>query len=107
MLKGHDFLNYESYRTSMRSDFIEGMKPAGQWEFPTIYRTNACPSSLIPFDKAVPSKDHSGWVHFFIHDSRFTQLLNNPWRYLPILAKFDGALSPDYSVFWDIHSTGS
>lgn len=84
----------------MRSDFIEGMKPAGQWEFPTIYRTNACPSSLIPFDKAVPSKDHSGWVHFFIHDSRFTRLLNNPWRYLPILAKFDGVLSPDYSVFW-------
>ncbi len=84
----------------MKSDFIEGMKPAGLWELPTIYRTNACPSLLVPFDKAVPSKDHSGWVHFFIHDSRFARLLNNPWRYLPILARFDGVISPDYSVFW-------
>lgn len=39
-------------------------------------------------------------MHFFIHDSRFSRLLRDPWRYLPILARFDGVVSPDCSVFW-------
>ena len=84
----------------MKSYLIEGIQPSGQWELPTILRSNANPSLLIPFDKAVTNKDHKGWVHFFIHDCRFSRLLKNPWRYLPILARYDGVISPDCSVFW-------
>jgi hypothetical protein len=93
-------LNYESYRTSMKSYLIEGIQPSGQWGMPTIFRSNANPNLLIPFDKAVSGKDHNGWVHFFIHDSRFSKLLKDPWRYLSVLAKYDGVVSPDRSVFW-------
>lgn len=85
----------------MRTDFLEGMQPSGDWEMATIFRTNAKPNSLIPFDKAVTSKSGEGWVHFFIHDCRFARLFRNPWRYLPILARHEGVISPDCSVFWN------
>lgn len=84
----------------MKSYLIEGIQPSGQWELPTIQRSNANPSSLVPFDKAIAKKDCKGWVHFFIHDYRFSRLLKDPWRYLPILAQYDGVISPDCSVFW-------
>ncbi len=93
-------MNYDSYRTSMRSDLLIGLEPSGDWQLATIHRSNSKPSALVPFDKAVSLKRPTGWVHFFIHDSRFSRLLRDPWRYLPILARFDGVISPDCSVFW-------
>ena len=72
----------------------------GEWEMATIFKSNAKPSCLIPFDKAMSAKDKSGWVHGFIHDGGFVRLFRNPWRYLPILAQFDGVIAPDCSVFW-------
>lgn len=94
-------MNYDSYRTVMKTDLINGIEPSGKWELATIHRSNSKPERLIPFDKAISTKDRSGWVHFFIHDIQFARLLKNPWRYLPILAKFDGVISPDCSVFWN------
>ncbi len=94
-------MNYDSYRTTMRADLIDGMQPSGEWEFSLIRKSNACPKRLVAFDRAVTSKDVDGWAHFFIHDSKFARLYNDPWRYLPILARFDGVISPDCSVFWD------
>ena len=85
----------------MKSYLIEDIQPSGQLGLPTILRSNANPDSLIPFDKAVAGRDRKGWVHFFIHDCRFSRLLKDPWRYLPILARYDGVISPDCSVFWD------
>ena len=93
-------MNYDSYRTSMRSDLLVGLEPAGDWQLATIHRSNSRPSTLVPFDKAVSAKQPTGWVHFFIHDSRFSRLLRDPWRYLPILSRFDGVIPPDCSVFW-------
>lgn len=49
-------MNYSSYRTAMQSDFLEGMQPSGEWEMATIFKTNARPKSLIPFDRAVTAK---------------------------------------------------
>lgn len=94
-------MNYDSYRTVMKTDLIEGMQPSGEWGLATIHRTNAKPSRLVPFDKAISSRETNAWVHFFIHDIRFSRILKDPWRYLPILARFEGVISPDCSVFWN------
>ena len=94
-------MNYSSYRTTMRTDFLEGMQPSGEWEMATIFKTNVKPNCLVPFDKAVTAKSGEGWMHFFIHDCRFARLLRDPWRYLPILARYEGVISPDCSVFWN------
>ena len=93
-------MNYESYRSVMKTDLIEGMQPSGEWELATIFRTDLRPNRLIPFNKAISTKDTDCWVHFFIHDNQFARLLRDPWRYLPILAGFNGVISPDCSVFW-------
>lgn len=94
-------MNYESYRRSMKTDLIEGLKPSGGWEIATIFRSNAKPERLIPFNKAISSRDKTGWVHFFTHDAQFVRLIRDPWRYPPILAEFDGVISPDCSVLWN------
>lgn len=93
-------MNYDSYCTTMKTDFLYGMEPSGKWEVPKILKSNAKPESLISFDKAISSRNTSGWVHFFINDAKFARLIRNPWRYLPILGRFDGVISPDFSVFW-------
>lgn len=94
-------MNYDSYRTIMKTDLINGMQTSGKWELATIYKTNAYPKNLISFDNAICNKNLTGWVHFFIHDSRFFRILNDPWRYFQFLSKFEGVISPDFSVFWE------
>lgn len=85
----------------MKTDFLQGAQPSGKWEIPTIFKSNAKPNKIIPFDKAVSAGSGNEWVHFFIHDHRFSRLLRNPWRYLAVLSRYDGVIAPDCSVFWN------
>ena len=94
-------MNYETYGGVFNVDLNAGAIPAGKYGIPTILRTGSVPNQLIPFDKAVSSEDHDQWVHFFIHDYQFIRIWRNPWRYLPILAEYNGIISPDFSVFWN------
>ena len=91
---------YDTYRGVFNLDLLEGIVPSGPMGIPTVFRTDAVPSELIPFDKAVSSKDYGCWVHFFIHDAQFQRIWRDPWRYLPILGRFAGAIAPDFSVMW-------
>lgn len=94
-------MRYESYRTVFHPERMEGSIPAGEWEIPTILKTDVCPSSLISFDKAVKQKSGEEWIHFFIHDFQFMRLYRNPYQYLPMLFRFKGVISPDCSVFYN------
>lgn len=60
------------------------------------------PNRLIPFSKAVHSADTDAWVHFYEDDAAFERLWNRPKIYLPILKKFNGVISPDFSVYRDM-----
>ena len=93
-------MNYKTYRGLLNTDLIEGMSPSGSMELPAIFRTNARPDDLISFDKAITNHEYGQWVHFFIHDIQFQRIWRNPWRYLPILVRFKGVISPDFSIFW-------
>lgn len=41
-------------------------------------------------------------VHFYEDDTAFERLWNRPNTYLPILKKFKGVISPDFSVYRDM-----
>jgi hypothetical protein len=41
-------------------------------------------------------------VHFYEDDTSFERLWNRPNTYLPILKKFKGVISPDFSVYRDM-----
>lgn len=74
----------------------------GELEVPTISTSNFLPNKLILFSDMRQSKDHDSWVCFYEDDWRFECLWNNPNRYLPVLKKFKGVISPDYSLYSDM-----
>ena len=79
---------------------VEGATFEGEYEFARIWGTDAVPQSLIPFDIAIKSEKHlDSWIHFYRHDYKFECLWRDPQAYLPILKKFPGVISPDFSKY--------
>lgn len=74
----------------------------GELEIPRIKPDDALPSRLIPFSKAIHSTDYNAWVHFYEDDVKFERLWNQPRRYLPILRRYAGIITPDYSLYRDM-----
>ncbi len=69
---------------------------------PCIKSVDAVPNKLVVFSKSIRSKDFNGFVHFFEDDVNFERIWNQPNKYLPILKKFDGVISPDFSLYRDM-----
>ena len=74
----------------------------GEPEIPKLRATDEVPKKLIPFSQAVSSKDYDCWVHFYEDDCKFERIWNNPTRYLKILSRFEGVITPDFSVYRDM-----
>jgi hypothetical protein len=81
---------------------VENAEFSGELELPTLKSEIHIPNSLIPFSKALCNKDYDRWIHFYEDDSAFERLWRNPKRYLPILKKFRGIISPDFSLYRDM-----
>ena len=75
---------------------------AGIFEFPCIRPTYVVPRRLIPFSKAISSKDYDQWVHFYENDYLFERLWRRPRKYLEILKKYQGVILPDFSLYRDM-----
>lgn len=71
-------------------------------EIPCLKKEMRKPHKLIAFSKVVHSTDYNAWVHFYEDDFAFERLWNKPNTYLPILKKFKGVISPDFSVYRDM-----
>lgn len=69
---------------------------------PVIYGTQHVTEDLIPFSRAMTSRDFGCGVHFFIDDYRFERVWNQPERYIPIIQRFDCVLTPDFSTYSDM-----
>ncbi len=74
----------------------------GKEEIPRITTSNLLPEKVISFSNAIRSKDFDCWVHFYEHDKNIERFWKNPTRYLPILKRFKGVISPDYSLYYDM-----
>ena len=70
----------------------------GELEIPALHSSHLLPNKLIPFSKALKTKDYTQWVHFYEKDETILRVLKNPKKYLPILKKFYGVISPDFSI---------
>lgn len=68
--------------------------------WPIVQPIDARPCKLITF--CIGSGDKDGYAHFFIDDYRFERLWNQPERYVDALKKYDGVLSPDFSLYADM-----
>ena len=71
-------------------------------EIPCIKPESSIPQKLIPFSKAVGGTDYNCFVHFYEDDANFERLWNNPQKYLPVLHKYKGVITPDFSLYRDM-----
>ncbi len=94
-------MNEERTADVFRSYLVENAEYAGQAELPIIKTSDELPQKLVPFSKAVTRgrKDFDSWICFYEHDDRFERLWKDPKRYLPIIKKFKGVISPDFSLY--------
>lgn len=81
---------------------VENATYEGFLEIPTIEYGLYKPKKLISFSKCISSTDYDCWVHFYEDDANFERIWNNPKKYLPILKKFAGVITPDFSLYRDM-----
>ena len=74
----------------------------GELEIPIIKPQDDLPNKLILFSRILGCKDYDQWVCFYEDDVSFERIWNRPERYLPILSKFKGVITPDFSLYRDM-----
>ena len=73
----------------------------GRIELPCLRTSNKIPNRVITFSKAMERKtsDYDCWIVFYEHDYKFERLWNNPTKYIDKLKKYNGIISPDFSLY--------
>ncbi len=85
------------------ASILKSAKFDGKYEFPVIREEHTVPRRLITFSKAMcEKKDFHQWVCFYEDDFLFERIWNKPTRYIERLSKFEGVISPDFSVYYDM-----
>lgn len=87
-----------------KSALVAGAQFSPIFEFPQLKAGDTKPTQAIPFEKAyaVKASNCQHWVHFYTHDHHFECVWNNPKRYLPMLQRFAGVISPDFSLYREL-----
>ena len=75
---------------------------SGYIEIPTLDKTNFIPNDLISFSKIKNNNDYNKWVHFYEHDYVIERIWKQPLKYLDVLKKYNGVITPDYSLYRDM-----
>ncbi|MCR5798709.1 MAG: DUF4417 domain-containing protein [Lachnospiraceae bacterium] len=78
---------------------VEDATYDGYDEFPCVKTSSLIPNRVITFTKALKTNDYDQWVVFYEHDYQFERIWNRPKRYLEILKRFRGVISPDFSLY--------
>lgn len=89
-------------RDVFHSYLVHDARYDGELEIPIIEPEQKLPNRLISFSKALRTDDYDQWVHFYEDDSGFERVWNKPGIYLPILQRFNGVITPDFSLYRDM-----
>ena len=60
------------------------------------------PETIIPFTKISQSMNYKEFIHFYEHDTKFSNILLSTNDYLDEFKKFKGVISPDCSLYIDM-----
>lgn len=85
-----------------RSYLVANANYDGVIEIPVIKPEEVVPNRLLSFSKAMKTDDYDQWVHFFEDDVSFERVWNRPKQYLNKLSKFNGVITPDFSLYRDM-----
>ncbi len=83
-----------------QSYLTEGAATVGAPGIPMLMDLNntQVPRDIIPFSKARTCSNKRQYVHFYMHDAQFSQVLTATNRYLDLLKLFDGVITPDCTM---------
>lgn len=82
---------------------LQGVKYAGKYDFPVIREEHSIPRKCIKFSDSIrEKKDFHQWVVFYEDDFQFERIWNNPKKYIDILRQYDGVITPDFSLYYDM-----
>ncbi len=84
------------------SELTQGAQFSDTHEFPILQRCAAVPNRLLPIDRAARTQDFAQWIHFYLHDCKFECVWNKPKQYENLLCRFEGVISPDFSLYRDM-----
>lgn len=73
----------------------------GKYNMPQLRPVDYVPKRMMGFNYAKTSSDFEATLHFYIDDYQFERIWNRPLEYLPLMAKFDACLTPNFSVYLD------
>lgn len=100
---GKQQLNRFGKVDTLNENLIDGAELTGMYDFPVLRPVDFVPKAVIPFSAAISERHPRGkWVHFFVDDSYFERVWNQPERYFQILQYFDGIITPDFSSYLDM-----
>lgn len=88
-----------------RHELVEGALFDGSYDIPVIAptpNTVPLPKALIPFDKRYQTSDYHQWVHCYLFDFRFRQIITDTEKHLETITPFDGFITPDPSLYRDM-----
>lgn len=88
------------YDDGFHSYLVEGATVVGEPGIPMLMdlRNVQIPKDIIPFEKAKHAKNKRQYVHFYMHDKYFADVLISTTKYLNLLKQFDGVITPDCSL---------
>lgn len=86
-----------------RAFLLQGVDFAGKYDLPVIKEEHVIPRKCIRFSESIrEKKDFHQWVVFYEDDFQFERIWNNPKKYIDILKKYDGVITPDFSLYYDM-----
>lgn len=88
-----------------RHELVEGARFEGPYDIPVIDPLPGdvpLPLALVPFDKRYQTKNRHQWVHCYLFDFRFRQVITNTEKHIETVRPFDGFISPDPSLYRDM-----
>ncbi len=98
-----NFNKFESYDV-FRWKRVKSAELVGKYDMPTL-KPCLCakPRNPIPFHMAKSANATSDrWFHFFEDDYQFERIWNRPESYLMMLKRFEGGITPDFSMYIDM-----
>ena len=88
---------------SYNMDLCKGLNfTKDKFQMPIIHKEDFIPSSLVGFNYGLSKKHIDGAFHFFLDDYQFQRVWKAPERYIEVLKRGEGALSPDFSLYTDM-----
>jgi hypothetical protein len=92
-------MDKKKVRDVFHAYLIKGSTLTGSFDLPCIESCNEIPEKLIPFSHINDVNDYNRFIHFSENDDRYECFWNYPRRYIKIIQKFDGVITPDFSLY--------